>query len=132
MVDNLKSAVLAHAVGQAPVFNPRYKDFADHYGFAITACGVGEPQEKGRVENAVGYVKKNFLAGLELGRLRRRSTLPPGQWLDDRGQRPRPRHHQATAGGAVPGRTSRPPAAAGIAPTMRGSSRRRGPTASSA
>ena len=66
MVDNLKSAVLKRVVGQAPVLNPRYKDLADHFGFAITPCGVGQPQEKGRVENAVGYVKKNFLAGLEL------------------------------------------------------------------
>ena len=66
MVDNLKSAVLRRVVGEGPVFNPRYKDFADHYGFAIAPCGVGQPQEKGRVENAVGYVKKNFLAGLEL------------------------------------------------------------------
>jgi len=28
MVDNLKSAVLKHAVGEAPVLNPRYADFA--------------------------------------------------------------------------------------------------------
>ena len=66
MVDNLKSAVLRRAIGEAPVFNPRYKDFADHYGFTISPCGVGQAHEKGRVENAVGYVKKNFLAGLEL------------------------------------------------------------------
>ena len=66
MVDNLKCAVLKRFVGQNPVFNPRYRDFADHYGFSIRACGVGKGNEKGRVENAVGYVKKNFLAGLEI------------------------------------------------------------------
>jgi transposase len=63
MVDNLKSAVLRRVLGQAPVFNPRYQDFADHYGFKIVACGVAKGNEKGRVENAVGYIKKNFLAG---------------------------------------------------------------------
>jgi transposase len=63
MVDNLKSAVLRRVLGQAPVFNPRYKEFADNYGFKIMACGVASGNEKGRVENAVGYVKKNFLAG---------------------------------------------------------------------
>ncbi len=42
MVDNLKSAVLRRIVGQAPVFNPRYLDFADHYGFTIVPCGVGK------------------------------------------------------------------------------------------
>jgi transposase len=66
MVDNLRSAVLQRIIGQEPVFNPRYKDFADHFGFTIAPCNVGAGHEKGRVENAVGYVKKNFLAGLEL------------------------------------------------------------------
>jgi len=66
MVDNLKSAVLKHAVGEAPVFNPRYLDFARYHGFGISACGVAKGNEKGRVENGVGYVKKNFLAGAEL------------------------------------------------------------------
>ncbi len=81
MVDNLKSAVLQRIVGQAPVFNPRYKDFADHYGFAIVPCGVGQAHEKGRAENAVGYVKKNFLAGLELTDF---CLVNPAarQWLD--------------------------------------------------
>ena len=64
-VDNCKVAVLSRAAGSL-VLNPRYLDFANHYGFQIRACGVGQPQEKGRVENGVGYVKKNFLNGLEL------------------------------------------------------------------
>src|SRR5262245_20944288 len=66
MVDNLKSAVLQRALGEAPVFNPKYLDFANHSGLTIAPCNVGKGNEKGRVENAVGYVKKNFLAGLEI------------------------------------------------------------------
>jgi transposase len=66
MVDNCKTAVLSHPVGQAAVFNPRYLDFARHYGFEIRACGVRKAHEKGRVENAVKYIKENFLRGLEL------------------------------------------------------------------
>jgi len=66
MVDNLKSAVLQRLAGVAPVFNPRYVDFARHYGFAIAPCNVARANEKGRVESGVGYVKKNFLHGLEL------------------------------------------------------------------
>jgi transposase len=65
MVDNLKSAVLQRLAGTAPVFNPRYLDFARHHGFAIAACNVARGNEKGRVESGVGYVKKNFLHGLE-------------------------------------------------------------------
>ena len=81
MVDNLKSAVLKRAVGEAPVFNPKYLDFATHYGFTIAPCNVGKGNEKGRVENGVGYVKKNFLAGLEFPDF---SALNPAarQWLD--------------------------------------------------
>jgi len=66
MVDNLKSAVLRRTLGQAPVFNPKYAAFAEHYGFDIVPCNVGKGNEKGRVENAVGYVKKNLLAGLDI------------------------------------------------------------------
>ncbi len=66
MVDNLKSAVLKRLTGEAPVFNPRYLDFANHYGFTIKACNVRKGNEKGRVENGVGYVKKNLLNGLQI------------------------------------------------------------------
>jgi len=81
MVDNCKTAVLTHAAGVAPVFNPTYVDFAQHYGFAIKACTPRRPQQKGRVENGVGYIKKNFLAGLELGEF---APLNPAArvWLD--------------------------------------------------
>jgi len=66
MVDNLKSAVLQRLTGVAPVLNARYADFARHYGFSIAPCNVARGNEKGRVESGVGYVKKNFLRGLEL------------------------------------------------------------------
>ena len=81
MVDNLKSAVLKRALGQAPVFNPKYEAFSRHYGFRIVPCNVGKGNEKGRVENGVGYVKKNFLAGLDIADF---SVLGPAaqHWLD--------------------------------------------------
>ena len=81
MVDNLKSAVLKRIVGKQPVFNPRYLDFAKHCGFTICPCAVGKGNEKGRVESGVGYVKKNFLAGLAVSDF---SVLNPGviRWLD--------------------------------------------------
>lgn len=66
MVDNLKSAVLQRLAGTAPVFNPRYLDFARHHGFAIEPCNVARGNEKGRVESGVGYVKKNLLNGIDL------------------------------------------------------------------
>lgn len=82
MVDNLKSAVLSRTIGQAPVFNPRYLDFAHHYGFDIAPCNIRAGNEKGRVENAVGYVKKNFLNGLDIPDF---SAIQPASklWLDN-------------------------------------------------
>ncbi len=73
--------MLKRLTGEAPVFNPRYVDFSRHYGFEITACNVGQAHEKGRVENGVGYVKKNLLNGLELGDF---SAIKPAAriWLD--------------------------------------------------
>lgn len=66
MVDNCKTAVLRHPLGQPAQFNPRYLDFANHHGFEIRACGVRQAHEKGRVENAVKFIQQNFLRGLEL------------------------------------------------------------------
>jgi transposase len=81
MVDNCKTAVLSHPLGQPAVFHPRYRDFAQHYGFTIKACGARKPHEKGRVEKAVHYVKQNFLAGLELASLEAINAAAR-QWLD--------------------------------------------------
>ncbi|MCD6214195.1 MAG: IS21 family transposase [Candidatus Desulfofervidus sp.] len=60
--DNLKSVVLSR-IGSKVQFNPRFMDFANHYLFDASPCNVRSPHEKGRVERAVRYVKKNFLAG---------------------------------------------------------------------
>ncbi len=81
MVDNLKSAVLRRFIGEPPVFNPRYLDFARHAGFTIVPCNVGQAHEKGRVESGVGYVKKNLLNGLGLDQF---SAVQPAarHWLD--------------------------------------------------
>lgn len=62
-VDNCKVAILKHPVGSPAAPHPRYLEMANHFGFGIVACGVRQPQQKGRVENGVGYIKKNFLSG---------------------------------------------------------------------
>ncbi len=81
MCDNCKTAVLSHAHGLRPVLNPRYADFAGHYGFTVKACNVRKANEKGIVENAVGYVKHNFLCGRPIHEF---TSLNPavGLWLD--------------------------------------------------
>jgi len=72
--------------GEAPVFNARYLDFANHYGFTIKPCAPRKGNEKGRVENGVGYVKKTFLNGLKLGTF---DALHPAArlWLEETANR---------------------------------------------
>ncbi len=82
LIDNLKTGVLSHRFGHQAVFNPRYLDFAAHYGFEPRACTVRKANEKGRVENFVGYVKKNLLAGLEFPNRIRAMNIAARHWLD--------------------------------------------------
>lgn len=63
MVDNCKVAVLEHSYYGDIKLNPSYLDFSEHYGFKIKACKVRCPNEKGQVEKAVDYLKRNFLNG---------------------------------------------------------------------
>ena len=81
MIDNLKVGVLRHPHGEKAVFHPRYLDLAAHYGFQPVACNVRKANEKGRVENAVGYIKKNFLSGLDIPSI---AAVHPAarQWQD--------------------------------------------------
>jgi transposase len=81
MHDNLKSAVLERRPGEAPRFNPRHLDFAAHYGFKPVACNVRRGNEKGRVENGIGYVQKNFLNGLEISSFEALNT-EVRRWMD--------------------------------------------------
>jgi len=83
LIDNLKTGVLKHPFGERAVFNPRYLDFAAHYGFEARACNVRKANEKGRVENGVGYVKKNFLAGRDLPNSLGAVNTAARQWMGD-------------------------------------------------
>lgn len=62
-IDNLKTGVVSHPRGQPAIFHPHYQELAKHYDFKIVACAVHQPQQKGRVENAVGYVRSSLING---------------------------------------------------------------------
>jgi len=81
MHDNLKTAVTSHDPGTKPVFNTRYLDFARHYGFEPVACTPYRPNQKGRVENAVGYIRSGFICGRPLEHLPALGEAMV-QWLD--------------------------------------------------
>ncbi|MBK8096218.1 MAG: IS21 family transposase [Planctomycetes bacterium] len=60
--DNLKSAVLERR-GDAVRYNPQLLDFARHYQYELRAAAVARGNEKGRVERAIGYIRKSFFLG---------------------------------------------------------------------
>jgi transposase len=57
--DNPKTVVLRYEDGR-PVWNPVLGPVAIDYGFTIELCTPRQPQQKGAVENLVGYVKRAF------------------------------------------------------------------------
>ncbi len=62
--DNMKTVVLEHRPGIAPVFNDRFLAYANaRGGFAVIACTPGHPEGKGGVERGVRTVRESFWTG---------------------------------------------------------------------
>jgi transposase len=59
--DNLRSAVLERA-GTAIRFHPRLLELAGHYHFAPRPCTPGRPNEKGKIERQIQYLRHAFFA----------------------------------------------------------------------
>jgi transposase len=62
VLDNLKAAVVK-ALVHDPVLGEAYRRMAQHYGFVIHPTRPRTPRHKGKVENGVHYVQRNFMAG---------------------------------------------------------------------
>ncbi len=60
IIDNAKCAI-TKACYYDPIVQRSYGEFAEGYGFIISACPPYDPQKKGRVESGVKYVKNNFV-----------------------------------------------------------------------
>jgi len=60
LVDNHKSAVIEHRIGEQVRFNARFLDLAGCYGFTPRACRPYRARTKGKDERMVGYIKNHF------------------------------------------------------------------------
>ena len=60
LYDNMKTAVTKHTPIEIR-FNRKFEGFLACYGIVPKACKPSRPQTKGKVENVVGYLKKNFM-----------------------------------------------------------------------
>lgn len=61
-IDNMKTAVIKpRNRNEEATFTNEFIQFANHYGFEPQACNPYSGNEKGNVENKVGYVRYNFI-----------------------------------------------------------------------
>ncbi len=66
LYDNMKQVVLKRApVSSNSIWNSQFEDFFNYYGFIPRLCRPYRPQTKGKIENSVGFVKRDFLLGSE-------------------------------------------------------------------
>jgi transposase len=78
--DNPKTVVVRHEEGR-PVWNPVLAPVAIDYGFTIELCTPRQPQQKGAVENLVGYVKRAFFRARRFSDLTTDLPQQLAEWL---------------------------------------------------
>jgi len=61
LFDNMSSAVVHIEEHGNRKLTEMFMRFAMHYGFKAEFCNPDSPQEKGNVENKVGYIRRNYL-----------------------------------------------------------------------
>lgn len=84
-IDNLKAAIL-EANFYEPVYQRIYRSFAEYYGFKPLPCRIYQPNDKGKVESGIKYVKGNFFKGrrfTDAGDCERKLR----QWMEDANKR---------------------------------------------
>ena len=78
--DNPKTVVLRYE-DQRPVWNPTLAQVAIDYGFTVELCTPRQPQQKGTVENLVGFVKRSFFRARRFQDLERDLPEQLAAWL---------------------------------------------------
>jgi transposase len=78
--DNPKTVVIKYEEGR-PVWNATLGPVAIDYGFTIELCTPRQPQQKGAVENLVGFVKRAFFRARRFADLTTDLPQQLGEWL---------------------------------------------------
>lgn len=66
LYDNMKQVVIKRALrSSSSQWNSLFEDFFKHYGFIPRLCRPYRPQTKGKIENTVGYVKRDLFLGID-------------------------------------------------------------------
>ena len=70
LYDNMKQVVIKRASKSSDSeWNSLFEDFFKHYGFIPRLCRPYRPQTKGKIENTIGYIKRDFFLGVEFNSL---------------------------------------------------------------
>lgn len=82
LYDNMKQVVIKRAMKSSDSqWNPKFEDFFRHYGFVPRLCRPYRPQTKGKIENTIGFMKRDFFLGRNFASLQdmNAQAIP---WLD--------------------------------------------------
>lgn len=60
--DNMATVVLGR-IEKRPIWNDRFLEFSKHFAFEPFVCRPRDPNRKGRVESALGYVQRDLARG---------------------------------------------------------------------
>lgn len=85
VLDNMSTAVLGRVERDGrlePLWHPRYRDFAAHYGFRPFACKVSDPDRKGKDERFFYYLEQDFVRGSAWESLEA-MNVALRRWLDE-------------------------------------------------
>lgn len=64
LYDNIKQIILKRAIKPKDnIWNAKFEDFFTYHGFIPRLCKPYCPQTKGKIENSIGYIKRDFLLG---------------------------------------------------------------------
>lgn len=61
--DNMKTVTIGRDLDHKPIWQARFLEFANYYGFRPVAHTPYKPRSKGKVERAIDYIKRNFCPG---------------------------------------------------------------------
>ena len=70
LYDNMKQVVIRRALKSSDsTWHGKFEDFFKYYGFTPRLCRSYRAQTKGKIENTVGYVKRDLVLGMEASSL---------------------------------------------------------------
>jgi len=70
LYDNMKQVVIKRALKSSDSeWNSQFEDFFKHYGFIPRLCRPYRPQTKGKIENTIGYIKRDLVLGAKFSSL---------------------------------------------------------------